>query len=152
MDAITGSGAASFPIGELSRLTAVDIETIRYYERILILPTPSRTEGGRRVYGPDQVQKLHFIRRSRELGFTLDEIRTLLKLAEGIHPCGEVKAAAEAHMKDIRLKIADLRRMERTLARTAKMCQGAGAANCPILQVLSIGPAACSTTRAAPSK
>ena len=137
MDAITPSGAGNFLIGELSRLTGVHIETIRYYERITMLPAPPRTEGGRRVYGPVQVQTLKFIRRSRELGFTLDEIRNLLGMAEGGHACGEVKAAAVAHLKDIRRKIADLRRMERTLAKTADLCEGGDATHCPILEVLS---------------
>ena len=137
MDAITSSGAGNFPIGELSRLTGVHIETIRYYERITMLPAPPRTEGGRRVYGPVHVRTLKFIRRSRELGFTLDGIRNLLGVAEGSHACGEVQAAAVAHLKDIRRKIADLRRMERTLAKTADMCEGGGATHCPILEVLS---------------
>lgn len=137
MDPITPSGAGTFPIGELSRLTGVNIETIRYYERITMLSAPPRTGAGRRVYGPVQVKRLKFIRRGRELGFTLDEIRNLLGLAEGSHACGEVKVAAIAHLKDIRRKIADLRRMERTLARTADLCEGGGATHCPILEVLS---------------
>lgn len=136
MDAITPPGAKAFTIGELSRLTGVNIETVRYYEKIKLLPAPPRTEGGRRVYGPGQVQRLKFIRRSRELGFTLDEIRNLLGLVEGGHACGEVQAAALAHLKTIRRKIADLRRMERTLADTAARCEG-GTANCPIIEVLS---------------
>jgi len=136
MHAITPSGAA-FPIGELSRLTGVNIETIRYYERITMLPAPPRTEGGRRVYGPVQVRRLKFIRRSRELGFTLDEIRNLLGVAEGSHACAKVKAAAVAHLKDVRLKIADLRQMERTLANTADLCEGGDTTHCPILDVLS---------------
>jgi MerR family mercuric resistance operon transcriptional regulator len=98
MAAITSLGASTIPIGELSRLTGVNIETIVYYERITMLPAPPRTEGGRRVYGQIQVQTLKFIRRSRKLGFTLDEIRNLLGLAEGDYACGEVKAAAVAHL------------------------------------------------------
>lgn len=139
MDAITPPRAATFTIGELSRLTGVNIETVRYYERIKMLPAPPRTEGGRRVYGQGQVQRLKFIRRSRELGFTLDEIRNLLELVEGGHACGEVQEAALAHLKTIRLKIADLRRMERTLADTAALCEGGTAPNCPIIEVLSSG-------------
>jgi DNA-binding transcriptional MerR regulator len=71
----------ALPIGELSRRTGVHIETIRYYERIKMLPAPPRTASGRRVYGLTETQTLAFIRRSRELGFTLDEIRTLLALS-----------------------------------------------------------------------
>lgn len=137
MDAITPSRAASFTSGELSRLANVNIETIRYYERIGMLPAPPRTGGGRRVYGLAEVQTLTFMRRSRELGFSLDEIRNLLGLAEGGHACGEVKAAALSHLASIRGKIADLRRMERTLARTAALCKGGDAPRCPILDALS---------------
>jgi MerR family mercuric resistance operon transcriptional regulator len=70
--------AAPLPIGELSRRTGVNIETIRYYERIKMLPSPPRTASGRRVYGLVETQTLAFIRRSRELGFTLDEIWRIL--------------------------------------------------------------------------
>ncbi len=137
MDAITPSRATSFTSGELSRLANVNIETIRYYERIGMLAAPPRTEGGRRAYGSAEVQRLTFIRRSRELGFSLDEIRNLLGLVEGGHACGEVKAAALSHLGSIRSKIADLRRMERTLAKTAALCQGGDAPHCPILDALS---------------
>lgn len=137
MDAITPPRATSFTSGELSRLANVNIETIRYYERIGMLPAPPRTGGGRRVYGLAEVQALTFIRRSRELGFTLEKIRNLLGLAEGGHTCGEVKAAALSHLSSIRGKIADLRRMERTLAKTAALCEGGDAARCPVLEALS---------------
>jgi MerR family transcriptional regulator, mercuric resistance operon regulatory protein len=137
VEVITPSRSETFTIGEVSRLTGVNLETIRYYERIRMLPAPSRTEGGRRVYGSSQVQRFKFIRRSRELGFTLDEIRNLLGLVEGGHACGEVQEAALAHLKTIRRKIADLRRMERTLANTAARCEGGTASNCPIVEILS---------------
>jgi DNA-binding transcriptional MerR regulator len=78
--AIADSRAEHFPIGELSRLTGVNIETIRYYERIKMLPAPPRTTSGRRVYGPSDLRVVAFIRRSRELGFSLGEIRALLRL------------------------------------------------------------------------
>jgi MerR family mercuric resistance operon transcriptional regulator len=136
MDAVKLSGAGTLPIGALSRLTGVNIETIRYYERITILPAPPRTEGGRRVYGPVEIKTLRFSRRSRELGFTLDEIRNLLSLAEGSRTCAEVKAAAVAHLKDVRRKITDLRRMERTLSKTVDLCEGGDATHCPMLEIL----------------
>lgn len=123
-------------IGELSRRSGVNIETIRYYEKIGILPPPPRTEGGHRLYGDDHLKRLMFIRRSRELGFTLDEIRNLLGLVEGGYTCGEVKNAALAHLNDIRRKIADLRRMERTLSETAARCEGGDAPECPIMEAL----------------
>jgi MerR family transcriptional regulator, mercuric resistance operon regulatory protein len=70
------------PIGELSRLCGVHIETIRYYEKIGMLPAPPRSESGRRIYGPGQMRTLVFLRRARELGFGIDDIRALLALAE----------------------------------------------------------------------
>ena len=86
------------PIGELSRLTGINIETIRYYEKIKMLRPPPRTEGGRRVYGPNETRLLAFIRRGRELGFGLDDIRALLALgALGKASCADVREIA-AHI------------------------------------------------------
>ncbi|MCG7354490.1 MerR family transcriptional regulator [Roseomonas mucosa] len=124
-------------IGALSEGTGVNIETIRYYERIGMLPAPPRSQGGHRLYGSELRNRLAFIRRSRELGFTLDEIRNLLGLVEGGYTCGEVRDAALTHLKDIRSKIADLRRMERILAETAARCEGGTTPECPIIDVLS---------------
>lgn len=123
-------------IGEVSRRSGVHVETIRYYERIGLLPRPPRTEGGHRLYPEGHLRRLVFIRRGRELGFTLDEIRTLLRLAEGGFGCGEVRAAALAHLADIRRRIADLRRMERILAETAARCAGGDAPDCPVMEAL----------------
>lgn len=125
-----------FSIGELSGESGVKIETIRYYERIGLLPLPPRTVGGHRLYPDNHRKRLVFIRRSRELGFTLDEIRNLLGLADGGYTCGEVKDVAIAHLSDIRRKIADLRRMERTLAMTAARCENGESPDCPIMNVL----------------
>ena len=126
-------------IGRLSRRAGVHIETIRYYEKIGLLPPPPRTEGGHRLYGGNHRKRLTFIRRSRELGFTLDEIRNLLGLVEGGYTCGKVQEAALAHLDIVRSKIADLRRMERTLADTAARCRGGATPDCPIIDVLSSG-------------
>lgn len=134
------SGNQAFGIGALSRRTAVNTETIRYYEKIGLLPSPPRTEGGHRLYRDAHLKRLIFIRRSRELGFTLDEIRNLLGLVEGGYACGEVQEAALDHLKNVRRKIADLRRMERTLAETAARCEGGTAPDCPIIDVLSREP------------
>ena len=103
--------ADRMPIGELSRLCGVHIETIRYYEKIKMLPAPPRTESGRRVYGPKVTRILVFIRRGRELGFTLDQIRALLTLGgPGKASCAEVREIAKHHIEDIRAKINDLTR------------------------------------------
>ena len=125
-------------IGELSRRTGVNIETIRYYERIGIMPNPPRTEGGQRVYGESHMKRLTFVRRGRELGFSLDDIRALLGLVDGGEfTCGEVKDLTVAHIGDIRRKIADLRRMEKVLKEIASKCDGGDVPDCPILEVLS---------------
>jgi DNA-binding transcriptional MerR regulator len=99
MRAVTDSRADHLPIGELSRRTGVNIETIRYYERIRMLTAPPRTASGRRVYGAQDVRILAFIRRARELGFPLEDIRTLLGLgAPGQASCGEVRDIATRHL------------------------------------------------------
>jgi MerR family mercuric resistance operon transcriptional regulator len=137
--AITVSRAEGIPIGELSRLSGVNIETIRYYERIKMLPAPQRTASGRRVYGVMELRILAFIRRSRELGFSLNEIRALLRLgAPGMASCREVKVIATHHLEDIRAKLSDLKKLERLLAKTVARCSGKKVPNCPVLDILDI--------------
>jgi MerR family mercuric resistance operon transcriptional regulator len=127
------------PIGELSRLTDVNIETIRFYEKIKMLPVPLRTEGGHRVYGPKETRALAFIRRGRELGFTLDEIRALLNLGgPESASCAEVRKIAKHHLDDIRAKINDLVKLERLLAKTIARCSGKSVPDCPILDILDV--------------
>jgi MerR family mercuric resistance operon transcriptional regulator len=126
-------------IGKLSILTGVNIETIRYYEKIKVLPVPARTESGRRVYGRTETRILAFIRRSRELGFSLDEVRALLRLGGPEKAsCREVREIATHHLDDIREKISDLRRLERLLAKTVAQCTGRTVPECPVLDVLDI--------------
>lgn len=137
MPAITNARPETFPIGKLSRLTGVNIVTIRYYERVKMLPAPSRTEAGRRIYGPNDRRVLAFIRRSRELGFTLDEIRALLDLgAPGDASCAEVEEIASAHLASVRAKLADLARLEAILASAVAQCTGDAAPVCPVLDIL----------------
>jgi MerR family mercuric resistance operon transcriptional regulator len=130
---------AAASIGELSRLTGVNIETIRYYERINMMPHPPRTASGRRVYGEVETRTLSFIRRSRELGFTLDEIRALLALSaeQGQEVCTDVRHLAANHLRDVRAKIADLRAMERILADAVRRCDEGESARCPLIDALS---------------
>ena len=126
-------------IGELSRLTGVHIETIRYYERVKMLPKPPRTAGGRRSYGPTHVRMLGFVRRSRELGFSHDGIRELLRLGgPGKAPCHHVRNIALGHLTTIRKKITDLRKLERLLAKTVAQCTGTMAPECPVLNILDV--------------
>jgi len=124
-------------IGRLSAETGVNIETIRYYERIAIMPAPPRTQGGQRVYGGEHLKRLTFVRRCRELGFSLDEIRALLGLAGGhALTCAEVKDMADAHIAGIRQKVKDLKRLERVLTNLAAQCHGRRVPECPILEAL----------------
>ena len=130
--------APRFSIGALSERTGVNIETIRYYERIGVMPEPPRSTGRQRVYDSGHLKRLAFIRRSRELGFSLDEVRALLALVDGgDYTCGEVHAVTLAHIADIRRKIADLRRMERVLKGMAAQCEGGDVPECPILDALT---------------
>jgi len=126
-----------FSIGALSGRSGVHIETIRYYEKIGIMPAPARSAGGYRIYGADHVRRLHFIRRGRELGFSLDELRGLLHLVDGhTYTCREVHALTVEHLAAIRQKIADLRRLEHVMSEMAKQCKGDQVPECPIIDAL----------------
>ena len=127
----------AFTIGALAKATGTNIETIRYYERIKMVPAPPRTPGGRRVYEPTHLRLLAFIRRSRELGFSLDEIRALLRLGGPEKAtCREVRQIASRHLDDIRAKLDDLKKLERLLATTIARCSGRMAPDCPVLDIL----------------
>ncbi len=139
MRAITTSPPENLPIGELSRRSGVNIETVRYYERIKMLPRPPRTLSGRRIYASTDLRILVFIRRSRELGFSLDKIRALLRLGgPDKASCREVREIAARHLEDIRAKLADLKKLERLLAKTVARCSGKTAPDCPVLDILDI--------------
>ncbi len=135
---ITTSRATILTIGRLSERTGVNIETIRYYERIGLLPPPRRSEGRRRLYDDGLAQRLQFVRRSRELGFSIQEIRALLRLTDlGGLACAEAKDITLRHLADIRGKIADLKKLERVLTGMAKACEENQVRECPILNTLS---------------
>jgi MerR family mercuric resistance operon transcriptional regulator len=124
-------------IGRLAQRTGVHLETIRYYERIGLMSEPRRTAGGHRVYDREHTKRLAFIRRSRELGFSLGEIRSLLGLVDGGHyTCSEVREMTLRHAADVRRKIADLRRLERSLKEMAAQCSGDSVPKCAIIDVL----------------
>jgi MerR family mercuric resistance operon transcriptional regulator len=139
MRSVAPSNTAAMSIGELSRRTGVNIETIRYYERINMMPRPPRTASGRRVYSEVEGRSLAFIRRARELGFTLDEIRALLGLAaEGGHQaCVGVRDLASRHLANVRTKIADLKAMEGVLADAVQRCDQGEPTDCPLIDSLS---------------
>ena len=115
--------------------------TIRYYEQIALLPEPARNAGRYRVYDAADIRRLAFIRRARELGFTLDEVRTLLSLSanDGQDTCANVREVAENHLADVRAKIADLRAMEHVLADAVRHCAAGQVPGCPIIEALSAG-------------
>ena len=139
MHTITASRAENLPIGELSRLSGVNIETIRYYERIEMLPRPPRTASGRRIYDSTDLRILVFIRRARELGFSIDEIRALLRLGGPEKAsCREVREIAAHHLDDIRAKLGDLKKLERLLSKTVARCSGRTAPDCPVLDILDV--------------
>ena len=139
MGTITVPGGGALPIGALARRSGVNIETIRYYERIKLLPPPPRSGSGRRLFGATELRMLVFIRRSRELGFSIGEIRALLRLGGPQKAsCREVRVIAAGHLEDIRAKLKDLRKLERLLAGTIARCTGRTAPDCPVLDILDV--------------
>jgi MerR family mercuric resistance operon transcriptional regulator len=132
------STSAPFRIGALSRRTGVHVETIRYYERSGLLPSPARTAAGYRTYQAADAERLQFIRRTRDLGFSLDAVRRLLGLADQkSRSCRSVHALASAHLDEIRAKIADLQRMEKVLAALVAGCARGTMPDCPLLGALA---------------
>lgn len=133
----TGVRARRLTRGVVSKLTGCNIETIRYYERIGLMPDPARSEGGHRIYSDDQVRRLMFIRRCRELGFRVEQIRELLRLVDGgDYTCEEVRVITVDHLDDVGRKIADLRKIQTTLRAMAAECDGGDVPVCPIVDVL----------------
>ncbi len=126
-----------FTIGELSRRADCNIETVRYYERIDIMPQPARNSGGHRLYDEEALKRLVFVRRCRALGFTLDQVRDLLHFVDrGDYTCADVKDMTVAHRAEMRRKITDLERMDQVLADMAKSCEGGRVPECPIIDAL----------------
>lgn len=122
---------------DLARATGCNLETIRYYEKHGVLPEPRRRSNGYRVYGPEDVARLGFVMRGRELGFTLEEIKGLLDLVDGgTLSCAEVKSRAERHMETIALKIADLSRIHAVLGKTVADCHGEDRPQCAVIDAL----------------
>ena len=129
---------ASLTIGQLARRADVGVETVRFYEREGLLKEPARRPSGYRQYDEIVVDRLRFIRRAKQLGFTLKEIKELLSLRlDPATTCADVKSRAEAKLDDIAAKIRTLQRMKRALVKLTKACGGHGAASeCPILEAL----------------
>lgn len=124
-------------IGEVARATGCQVETIRYYERAGLLVPPVRTEGGHRAYDAAAVKRLSFIRRMRELGFPLDDVRELLSLVDGgDYACADVHAMAHGRLGEVRRKINDLRRIEAVLLDMTARCEQGETPECPIVDAL----------------
>jgi Cu(I)-responsive transcriptional regulator len=133
------NGKNHIGIGELAKGTGTKVVTVRYYEQIGLLPVPTRTAGNYRTYSNEHVRRLRFIRRCRDLGFTLDQIRDLLRLSsQKEEDCAEVDQITAEHLMEIEEKISDLKRLANELRRLNKCCQGKGTiADCRIIEALS---------------
>jgi DNA-binding transcriptional MerR regulator len=124
-------------IGALSKATGTNIETIRYYERIGLLSAPARTSSNYRSYGEAHRARLAFVRHSRELGFTIDEIRSLLDLSDNPErDCGEADRFATRHLIQVETKIAHLEALREELTRIVGLCRGGIAADCRVIEAL----------------
>jgi DNA-binding transcriptional MerR regulator len=129
---------APLAIGDLARETRTKVETIRWYERDGIMPAPVRSAGGHRLYTRAHRDRLAFIRHARELGFPLEDVRELLRLADDPHrPCDEADAIARAHLASVRSRIARLRALEAELSRMVDACGRGRIAECHVIEVLA---------------
>ena len=125
-------------IGDLGRATGTKVETIRYYERIGLLPKPPRTSGNYRNYGQAELGRLSFIRRARDLGFSLDQVRALLGLSDDQgRDCAEIDRIAEAHLHEVDRKLADLTALRRELKAVIDSCGGGRVSDCRIIEALA---------------
>ena len=125
-------------IGDLAKLTDTRVETIRFYEKEGLIPEPSRTSGNYRIYKAVHLNRLSFIRRSRDLGFSLAQVRILLALADDIDAsCAEVDAITAANIAEIDRKMADLSKLRAELVRKLDCCSGTTIGDCRIIEALA---------------
>lgn len=125
-------------IGALAQMTGTKVETIRFYEKSGLLPAPARTGGNYRSYERSHLNRLSFVRRARDLGFSLDQIRTLLDLSDDkSRPCGAVDAIAKEHLLEVERKIADLNALRSELDRMLSQCSSGTVGDCRIIELLS---------------
>jgi len=125
-------------IGELARATGTKVETVRFYEKSGLLAPPGRTAANYRAYGPDHLARLSFVRRARDLGFSLDQVRALLDLSDDrARPCCAVDEIASAQLAAVDRKIADLTALRRELASLLDQCSRGTIADCRIIDALA---------------
>ncbi len=125
-------------IGELARRTGAKVQTIRYYEQAGLMPEPERTRGGQRRYGDSHARRLAFIRHARALGFSLQQIRALLDLAD--HPeqdCTGADSIAREHLREVKARIAALQSLKRELTRMVEQCDGTSVSQCRVIETLA---------------
>ncbi len=128
-----------YSIGQIAQQAKCKVETVHYYEKAGLMPEPPRTDGGHRIYSLGDIKRLNFIRRSRELGFSIEQIKNLLKfIDEPDHYCGEVKAMATLQAREVQQKITDLQRLYIALNNMIIQCNGEGFSidDCPIIEAL----------------
>lgn len=126
-------------IGKLAKAADTKVETVRWYEKVGLIDRPGRTDSNYRSYTPRDLARLTFIRRARDLGFSLDQVRALLNLASDPgRDCGSIDALASGHLAAIDRKIADLAALRRELAALLISCRGGSVAECRILE--AFGP------------
>jgi Cu(I)-responsive transcriptional regulator len=125
-------------IGDLGKATGTKVETVRYYERIGLLPKPSRSTGNYRTFGASELNRLSFIRRARDLGFSLDQVRALLRLSDDrTGDCAAVDRIASEHLREVDRKLADLEALRRELKSVIDSCDGGSVAECRIIDALA---------------
>lgn len=128
----------AFSIGQIASRTNVKVVTVRYYESIGLLPAPARTKGNYRAYSNQHVARLDFIRRCRDLGFTLDQIREMLTMSEERgRSCRHVDDIARVHLAEVETKLTDLTRLAKELRRIVRCCEGGTVGECRVVQALS---------------
>ena len=126
--------------GELARRSGCNLETIRYYEKIGLLPAPLRSASGHRLYSEDDQKRLRFIMRGRELGFAIEELKSLLSMVEsGAYSCRQIYSLTSEHLEKVSQKLSDLKRLEETLKRISKHCEKGDRPECPIIEALADG-------------
>jgi Cu(I)-responsive transcriptional regulator len=129
---------STFSIGELAQATGTKVETIRYYERIGLLPSPARTGGNYRAYSRSHLERLSFVRRGRDLGFSLDEVRELLRLSDDREQsCADVDRIARLHLTEVERKLSDLKALRAELRQMVNQCQHGTIAECRIIEALA---------------